>query len=184
MLRVSSLDVRYGNGVRALRDVSFAVHRGECIAVIGPSGSGKSTLLRCINRLIRPTEGDIFLDGVRITQTSGQSLRTVRRRVGMVFQQFNLVQQLPVIDNVLIGWIGGASVWGRCMAQCRRFPIEARDQAEACLERVGLADRAASEASQLSGGQQQRVAIARAHAAARNMRRTWRAGADQSAPSR
>ncbi|MEL6796548.1 MAG: phosphonate ABC transporter ATP-binding protein [Planctomycetota bacterium] len=161
LLRVSSLGVRYGNGVRAVRDVSLDVRRGECVAVIGPSGSGKSTLLRCVNRLIRPTEGEVVLDGVRITHASGRALRSVRRRVGMVFQQFNLVQQLPVIDNVLIGWIGGAPALGRCLAQFRRFPAGACERAEACLARVGLADRAASKASQLSGGQQQRVAIAR-----------------------
>src|SRR5690554_388785 len=106
MLQVEHLTKVYENGTVALEDVSFKVPDGEFLAVIGLSGSGKSTLLRCINRLIDPTEGEIWLDDVNITAAKGGELRKIRRRIGMIFQQFNLVRRSSVITNVLTGRLG------------------------------------------------------------------------------
>jgi phosphonate transport system ATP-binding protein len=149
----------YPGGVRALSDVSFDVDDGEFLAILGLSGSGKSTLLRCVNRLIDPTEGRIWIHEDEVTSLRGVRLRALRRRVAMIFQQFNLVKRHTVMDNVLSGALGRC---GTVPSLLLSFPAEERDRAEACLERVGLGDRARSRADALSGGQQQRVAIARA----------------------
>lgn len=145
--------------VLALRDVSLTVNRGEFVVLIGLSGSGKSTLLRCINRLIEPTSGRILLNGVDVTAAKGQELRSIRRRIGMVFQHFNLVKRSSVLRNVLAGRLGYAPPLPTLVG---RFPREDVARARQSLETVGLVEKIYTRADQLSGGQQQRVAIARA----------------------
>jgi len=152
----------YPGGSRALADVSIQIQPGELVAIIGPSGAGKSTLLRCVNRLIDPTEGRLILGGQEITRVSGRAMRRVRQRAGMIFQQFNLVSRLTVIENVLIGRLRfrAGSIWGP-LAHARLFAPSDRAIAMEMLERVGIAGFAHRKAQDLSGGQQQRVAIAR-----------------------
>jgi phosphonate transport system ATP-binding protein len=159
MLSVRGLSKTYpGASVPALRDVSIDVKAGEFLVVLGPSGAGKSTLLRCINRLVHPSAGQVFHNGVEITGRS-RDLRAVRRRFGMVFQQFNLVKRLSVLTNVLSGRLGYRSVW-RSLAYS--FPEADKRIAIACLARVNMDHKAFQRADTLSGGEQQRVAIARA----------------------
>ena len=158
-IRVEGLGMVYPGGVRALEDVSLEVHAGEFLAVLGLSGSGKSTLLRCINRLIDPTEGRVWIFGEEITALKGAKLREMRSQVAMIFQQFNLVRRQTVLTNVLSGALGRSPLLSSVVLS---FPPDERDRAIACLERVGIGDRSASRADALSGGQQQRVAIARA----------------------
>lgn len=159
MLRVEHLTKVYPNGTVALKDVSFGVEDGEFMCVIGLSGSGKSTLLRCINRLIEPTEGRVTWNGVDVTAADGDELRSVRRHIGFVFQQFNLVKRSSVLMNVLAGRLGYARTLPSLV---HLFSSEDRERAVAALDRVGIAEKAYSRADQLSGGQQQRVGIARA----------------------
>jgi len=149
----------YDNGVQALRDVSFEVRPREFVAVIGLSGSGKSTLIRCINRLIEPSRGRIVFGGTEVTALPHAELRRVRRRIGMIFQHFNLVRRRSVLANVLSGALGSTST---ARALLGLFPEADRQRALANLETVGLGDKGRSRADELSGGQQQRVAIARA----------------------
>jgi phosphonate transport system ATP-binding protein len=158
-IRVEDLGMVYPGGIRALEGVSLEVHTGEFLAVLGLSGSGKSTLLRCINRLIDPTEGRVWILGEEITGAKGSCLRDLRRQVAMIFQQFNLVNRHTVLTNVLSGALGRSPLVSSLMLS---FASEERRRAIACLERVGLEDRFSSRADALSGGQQQRVAIARA----------------------
>jgi phosphonate transport system ATP-binding protein len=159
MLRIQNLSKTYPSGTQALKNVSFDVEDGEFMVVIGLSGSGKSTLLRCINRLIDPTGGKIFWDDVDITAAQPAELRQIRRKIGMVFQQFNLVKRSSVMTNVLSGRLGYANPWtsllGIWSPSDRKHAIEA-------LDRVGIADKADERADALSGGQQQRVGVARA----------------------
>ncbi|MGD2148257.1 MAG: phosphonate ABC transporter ATP-binding protein [Anaerolineae bacterium] len=159
MLEVKNLTKIYDDGTVAIRNVSFTVEDGEFLIIIGLSGSGKSTLLRCINRLIEPTEGQIFWDGVDITAAESAELRKIRRQIGMIFQHFNLVRRSKVITNVIAGRLGYVSQWPSLL---HRFPRQDRDKAVAALERLGIADQAHKRADELSGGQQQRVGIARA----------------------
>ncbi|HLE39217.1 MAG TPA: phosphonate ABC transporter ATP-binding protein [Acidimicrobiia bacterium] len=159
MLKVEHLTKIYEGGVLALDDVSFEVPSGQFMAVIGLSGSGKSTLLRCINRLIEPTAGTITWDGEDLTKAHQEDLRRIRRRIGMVFQNFNLVHRSRVITNVLAGRLGYVNP---ALSLFNRFPDKDVAKAIAQLERVGLSDKARSRADELSGGQQQRVGIARA----------------------
>ncbi len=158
-VRIEGLGMVYPGGVRALEDVSLEVGEGEFLAVLGLSGSGKSTLLRCINRLIDPTEGKVWIFGREITALSGGELRRVRRRVAMIFQQFNLVRRHSVLTNVLSGSLGRSRLLPSLMLS---FSQSERDRAKRNLERVGLEERSGSRADALSGGQQQRVAVARA----------------------
>src|SRR5689334_13709352 len=159
MLQIKNLTKIYDGGVKALNNVSFDVPDGQFLAVIGLSGSGKSTLLRCINRLIEPTDGQILWDGEDITKASPEEMRRIRRRIGMVFQHFNLVHRSRVITNVLAGRLGYVNpAW----SLLNRFPREDIQKAIQQLERVGIADKANHRADELSGGQQQRVGIARA----------------------
>lgn len=159
MLQVKNLTKIYDGGVKALDDVSFEVPKGQFLAVIGLSGSGKSTLLRCINRLIDPSAGQIIWDGDDITAASPEEMRRIRRKIGMVFQHFNLVHRSKVLTNVLGGRLGYVNpVW----SLFNRFPKEDIANAMKQLERVGIADKAEHRADELSGGQQQRVGIARA----------------------
>lgn len=149
----------YDDGTVALRDVSFEVPDGQFLAVVGLSGSGKSTLLRCINRLVEPTSGEIWWNDVELSHVTGEELRRARRKIGMIFQHFNLVQRSSVMKNVLSGRLGyvnaASSVFGR-------FPAADMQKAYASLKRVGIQDKADNRADELSGGQQQRVGIARA----------------------
>ena len=159
MLEVKNLTKIYDDGTVALREVSFTVEDGEFLVIIGLSGSGKSTLLRCINRLIEPTEGQIIWDGVNVPQVDADELRRIRRQIGMVFQQFNLVKRSTVLTNVLSGRLGYVNPWTSLL---HRFPRKDVRMAQEALERVGIADQANKRADELSGGQQQRVGIARA----------------------
>ncbi len=159
MLKVENLTKVYPNGTVALRDVSFEVEDGEFLAVVGLSGSGKSTLMRCINRLIEPTSGRIIWNGTDLTVLSQSEMRKVRRQIGMVFQQFNLVKRTSVMTNVLSGRLGYVSPY-----QSLFNYFSSADHALALknLERLGLREKAYIRADSLSGGQQQRVGIARA----------------------
>ena len=159
MLRVVNLSKVYANGTVALKNVSFEVKDSEFLAVIGLSGSGKSTLLRCINRLIDPTSGEIWLDDINVTAVKGRELRAARRRIGMIFQQFNLVKRSSVITNVLTGRLGYTlPLW----SLANHFSKTDYQRAMDALKRVGIQDKANIRADELSGGQQQRVGIARA----------------------
>jgi phosphonate transport system ATP-binding protein len=159
MLVVEHLNKTYPGAVRALDDVSLEVRDGEFLVLVGLSGSGKSTLLRCINRLVEPTSGRIVLDDLDITAARANDLRKIRRSVGMIFQQFNLVRRSTVLTNVLTGRLGYVSPWQSLMAH---FDEDDYRRALVNLDRVNLRERAHQRADRLSGGQQQRVAIARA----------------------
>lgn len=159
MLEIKNLTKIYEGGTQALYDVSFSVKPGEFLAVIGLSGSGKSTLLRCINRLIEPTEGQIIWNGEDITAASQDEMLRIRRKMGMIFQHFNLVTRSRVITNVLAGRLGYVNP---AMSLLNRFPKSDMEMALKQLNRFGIADQAYKRADELSGGQQQRVGIARA----------------------
>ena len=159
MLEIKNLTKFYDGNVQALDDVSFNVNQGEFLAVIGLSGSGKSTLLRCINRLVEPTKGKIVWGGIDITNASQEELRRIRRQIGMIFQQFNLVNRSKVITNVLAGRLGYTNP---AMSLVNRFSKSDLEMAYKQLDRVGIREQANKRADELSGGQQQRVSIARA----------------------
>ncbi len=158
-LIITNLRKEYVAGKAVLKDISLTIDGQSTTAIIGPSGTGKSTLLRCINRLIEPTAGSIKLGGTEICSLQGRELRSMRRRIGMVFQEFNLVERLSVMENVLCGRLGYIS---SLRAWMRKFPQEDIDRAYDLLELVGLIDFAKARADELSGGQRQRVGIARA----------------------
>jgi len=158
MISIRGLSKTYAGGVRALNNVSIDVAPGEFLVILGPSGAGKSTLLRCINRLVEPTQGQVFHDGAEITGHRGD-LRAIRRQFGMVFQQFNLVKRLSVLVNVLAGRLGYRSVLRSLFYS---FPEADKRIAIECLARVNMEHKAFQRADTLSGGEQQRVAIARA----------------------
>jgi phosphonate transport system ATP-binding protein len=158
-VRVEGLGMVYPGGVRALEGVDLEVAEGEFLAILGLSGSGKSTLLRCVNRLIDPTEGRVWIYGDEITASRGSELRRLRRQVAMIFQQFNLVRRHTVLSNVLSGALGRSRLLPSLVLT---FSQTERERAVQNLDRVGLGDRAGSRADALSGGQQQRVAVARA----------------------
>ncbi|MDX1606370.1 MAG: phosphonate ABC transporter ATP-binding protein [Candidatus Competibacterales bacterium] len=159
MLRLDNLVKRYRTGDLALDQVSLEVPGGQLLGLIGPSGAGKSTLIRCINRLVEPTGGQIYLGEQELTRLGRRALRRMRRRMGMIFQEYALVERLTVMENVLSGRLGYLGFW---RSYFRRFPQEAIDQAFATLDRVGLAEQVDKRADALSGGQRQRVGIARA----------------------
>jgi len=159
MLEIKNLTKVYADGTVALKEVNFKVEDGEFLVIIGLSGSGKSTLLRCINRLIEPTEGEIIWDGKDITKAEPAELRRFRRKIGMIFQQFNLVKRSNVLTNVLSGRLGYVQPWTSLL---HRFPSKDRRMAMEALVRVGIEEQARKRADELSGGQQQRVGIARA----------------------
>jgi phosphonate transport system ATP-binding protein len=158
-LIIRNLRKEYRAGEPVLKNVSFEVEGRGMTAIIGPSGTGKSTLIRCINRLVEPTAGEILFRGQDLTQLSRPQLRLARRRIGMIFQEYNLVERLSVIENVLCGRLGYVSVW---RAWLRRFRAADIDRAFGLLDAVGLGDLATQRADKLSGGQRQRVGIARA----------------------
>lgn len=159
MLQIQDVYKVFPDGTRALNGISLEVQDGEFVSVLGLSGAGKSTLLRCINRLVEPTSGSVIVDGVNVTQADSAQLRKLRTRIGMIFQQFNLVKRATVLTNVLTGRLGSTpATW----AFGNRFRSQDYEDALANLERVGIASKAGQRAGELSGGQQQRVAIARA----------------------
>ncbi len=158
-LVVENLSKEYLRGKPVLKNISLTV-AGQCTtAIIGPSGTGKSTLLRCINRLIEPTSGRILVSGQDICTLRGSDLRAARRRIGMVFQEYNLVERLSVMENVLCGRLGYIAPW---RAWLRKFPQQDIERAYDLLDMVGLTEFARARADELSGGQRQRVGIARA----------------------
>ena len=158
-LEIRRLSKEYRRGVPVLREVSLTVAPTGITAIIGPSGTGKSTLIRCINRLVEPTSGEILFHGVDVVRLRRRELRATRRRIGMVFQEYNLVERLSVMENVLSGRLGYVSAF---RAWLRRYPQTDVDAAFDLLDTVGLADQANQRADALSGGQRQRVGIARA----------------------
>jgi phosphonate transport system ATP-binding protein len=158
-LVIRGLRKEYRAGVPVLRDVSLEIGGTGMTAVIGPSGTGKSTLIRCINRLVDPTAGEILFGGQDLARLRGRALREARRRIGMVFQEYNLVERLSVIENLLCGRLGYVPVW---RAWLRRFPPADVARAFELLDSVGLGEFATRRADALSGGQRQRVGIARA----------------------
>ena len=159
MLRLDKLTKRYPTGDLALVDVDLEIPKGQVVALIGPSGAGKSTLIRCINRLVEPTSGTAELNGVNLTKLGSTALRQARRRMGMIFQEYALVERLTVMENVLSGRLGYVGFWRSFL---RRFPQSAVDEAFRLLGRVELDTMPDKRADELSGGQRQRVGIARA----------------------
>ncbi|MFD1913772.1 phosphonate ABC transporter ATP-binding protein [Halodurantibacterium flavum] len=159
MLSVENLTKTYKTGDKALTDVSFSVPKGQVVGLIGPSGAGKSTLIRCINRLVEPTSGAIRLNEMDLTRLGQGDLRRARRRIGMIFQEYALVERLTVMENVLSGRLGYVPFW---RSFTRRFPGADIQKAYRLLDRVGLSAHADKRADALSGGQRQRVGIARA----------------------
>ncbi len=158
-IQVENLVKEYTPGKPVLQDISFEVTGNTSVAIIGPSGTGKSTLIRCVNKLIPPTSGNVYVSGENITRLSGKELRMARRKIGMVFQEFNLVERLSVMENILSGRLGYVSP---LRAWLRKYPQEDINRAYGLLESVGLIDFAQQRADSLSGGQRQRVGIARA----------------------
>ena len=144
---------------QALKDVNLEVNQQEKIVICGPSGSGKSTLIRCINRLVEPTNGSAILNEVNLTKLSSRALRKSRRKMGMIFQEYALVERLTVMENVLSGRLGYVGFWKSFL---RRFPKKDVNEAFRLLDRVGLLEMADKRADELSGGQRQRVGICRA----------------------
>jgi phosphonate transport system ATP-binding protein len=159
MLKIENLTKVYEDGTKALHNLSLEVPDGQFLVIIGLSGSGKSTLLRCINGLIKPTSGRIWLDGDEITAANTAQMRRLRLKIGMIFQQFNLVRRSSVMTNVLSGRLGYKST---LPSMLHRFSGDEYGMAMANLQRVGIPEKAWTRADQLSGGQQQRVGIARA----------------------
>lgn len=159
MLRLNQLTKTYKTGDKALKGITLDVPKGQFLALIGPSGAGKSTMIRCINRLVEPTEGAVLLDDVDLTKLGSAALRRARREMGMIFQEYALVERLTVMENVLSGRLGYVGFWRSFL---RRYPQSDIDEAFRLLDRVGLLHMADKRADELSGGQRQRVGICRA----------------------
>lgn len=159
MLKITDLVKRYGDGDPVLKNLSLEIEGQSVVSIIGSSGAGKSTLLRCINRLVEPTSGSIVLNGTELTRLHGRKLREARRKIGMVFQGFNLVDRLTVMENVQSGRLGYISTWA---AVTRQYPKEDIRRAYELMERVGIAHYANKRADELSGGERQRVGVVRA----------------------
>lgn len=159
VLNFVNVNKYYNNNVHALNNINLEIAAGEFISVIGPSGSGKSTLLRTVNRLIDVSDGEICLDGENITSIGGKKLRAVRRKVGMIFQNYNLVYRLSVLQNVLHGYLGYLDGIEGILGI---YPEEEKLRAISLLEEMGLGAFCYNRAADLSGGQKQRVGIARA----------------------
>lgn len=159
MIRIENLRKVYSSGDEALQGVSFAVEGANLVSIIGPSGAGKSTLVRCMNRLTEPTAGRVYLDGTDLTELDTKDLRRIRRDIGMIFQEYALVERLTVMENVLSGRLGYT---GRWQSFRRSFDSEDIERAYELLDEVGLAGHENDRADELSGGQRQRVGIARA----------------------
>jgi phosphonate transport system ATP-binding protein len=159
MLELRQLEKRYSTGDLALKGVSLRVEAGEVLGLIGPSGAGKSTLIRCVNRLVQPSGGQIELEGQDLSVLGSAGLRRARRQIGMIFQEYALIERLTVMENLLSGRLGYTGFWASWF---RRFEGEDIAQAYSLLERVGLGGMENKRADALSGGQRQRVGIARA----------------------
>jgi phosphonate transport system ATP-binding protein len=159
LLSITGLTKRYPTGDLALKGVDLGVPKGQVMALIGPSGAGKSSLIRCVNRLVEPSGGSVVLDGVELTRLGATALRRARRRMGMIFQEYALVERLSVMENVLSGRLGYVGFWPSWF---RRFPRKDVEEAFRLLHRVGLDHMVDKRADALSGGQRQRVGIVRA----------------------
>ena len=159
MLTITDLVKQYPTGLKALHGISLSIDEPQVVAIIGPSGAGKSTLIRCINRLVEPTAGSIMLDGINITKLGRRELRRARRRMGMIFQEYNLVERLTVMENLLSGRLGYVGFW---RTYRRKYPPADVQAAYRLLDRVGLEGYENTRADALSGGQRQRVGIGRA----------------------
>jgi len=159
MLKLKKLVKTYPTGDQALKSIDLEVPEGQVLALIGPSGAGKSTLIRCINRLVEPTSGEVWLGDIELTHLKASGLRHARREMGMIFQEYALVERLTVMENVLSGRLGYVGFW---RSLTRRFPQSDVDEAFRLLDRVGLLAMADKRADELSGGQRQRVGICRA----------------------
>lgn len=159
MLRIENLVMQYKTGDVALKNVNLEIPKGQVLALIGPSGAGKSTLIRCVNRLVQPTSGKVFLADTELTHLGSSDLRRARTRMGMIFQEYALVERLSVMENVLSGRLGYVGFWRSFL---RKFPQSDIDEAFHLLERVGLDHMVDKRADELSGGQRQRVGICRA----------------------
>ena len=159
MLKLENLTKRYNTGDLALQGIDLSIPNGQVLALIGPSGAGKSTLIRCINRLVEPTNGSAILNEVNLTKLSSRALRKLRRKMGMIFQEYALVERLTVMENVLSGRLGYVGFWKSFL---RKFPKKDVHEAFRLLDRVGLIEMADKRADELSGGQRQRVGICRA----------------------
>jgi len=159
MIEFKNVSKIYPNGTVGLNNINLTINKGEFVVIVGLSGAGKSTLLRSINRLHEITSGEIFINGKSITRAKGKELYRMRRDIGMIFQNFNLVKRSTVIRNVLSGRVGYHSTLRMLLGL---FPKHDKELALKALERVNILDKAYNRADQLSGGQQQRVSIARA----------------------
>jgi len=159
MLKLSALTKRYDTGDLALNQVDLEIPDAQVLALIGPSGAGKSTLIRCVNRLVEPTSGTATLNDINLTKLSSRALRKSRRKMGMIFQEYALVERLTVMENVLSGRLGYVGFW---RSYFRKFPKDDIKEAFRLLDRVGLLEMADKRADELSGGQRQRVGICRA----------------------
>lgn len=159
MLEIKQLVKKYNTGDLAINGVDLKVENGQVMALIGPSGAGKSTLIRCVNRLVNPTSGEIWLNGENIVKIRSGKLRRARRNMGMIFQEYALVERLTVMENVLSGRLGYVGFWRSFL---RKFPQSDINAAFGLLQKVGLDTMVNKRADELSGGQRQRVGIARA----------------------
>ncbi|HZG80836.1 MAG TPA: phosphonate ABC transporter ATP-binding protein [Brevibacillus sp.] len=158
MIQFIHVEKTYPNGTTALNNVNVKIEQGEFVAVIGLSGAGKSTLIRCINRMHDITGGQIIVDSVDVSKLNGRHIRKFRRRIGMIFQSFNLVTRTTVINNVLVSLVPDLPMWRKLLGI---FTKEQKIKALEALDKVGILDKAFVRVDQLSGGQQQRVALAR-----------------------
>jgi phosphonate transport system ATP-binding protein len=156
---IENLTKSYGPGSPAVDDISFEVKQGEFVVIIGPSGAGKSTVLRCINRMVEPTGGRVIFEGHDISHIKGKKIREARRRIGMIFQHYNLASRLTVMQNVMHGRLGYMSTMEGVL---NRYTEEDKQKAVKFLEKVGLLELMYRRTSELSGGQKQRVGIVRA----------------------
>lgn len=159
LLKIDSLSKEYTGGTKALTNVNFSIEEGEFVSIIGPSGAGKSTLLRCINRMIDTTKGSITFDNVNVVNIKKGKLRELRTKIGMIFQHYNLVNRLSVVENVLHGRLGYKSTLEGVIG---KYTEKEKEQAFSILEKLGLQEEAYKRCDKLSGGQKQRVGIARA----------------------
>lgn len=158
ILEFNKVSKIYNGITKALTEVSFSVEEGEFVSIIGPSGSGKSTILRCINRLVDASHGSIVFDGMDINSANKKEIREIRKKTGMIFQHYNLVERLSVIENVLHGRLGHKSTLNGVIGL---YTEEEKEKAFSILEKLGLSEQAYKRGDELSGGQKQRVGIAR-----------------------